>query len=377
MLVEKVVKIPAYTFNFRMYPNKEQRELIDKIILEVHKVCNMAVYDMFTNKVNTVEKPDKNNKGETVHFPNVNAIAKKEYLDKLRKNRPSAIIVPAYALSGKSGVFKRDLSKRLDAQVCEKNKKKQTNGKGVKRPIENSKAPYYSKKHPRRSYMVQEHFSKLTFNNDNKNVAYFNLAKVGKVKIRGLKGYLKNIKFDSSGMMDLKEYAKLHKEKSVMTTVKKDNCGDYYLQLSVNDIYKIVKIEEDKKEVGIDVGVSTLMTLSDGTKYNNPRFKNGKDGSVRKYRKTLNRQLARRYGYANIKFRNEIKKFKKENIIIEPSKRYMKTKMKKSKLERKVARQRKHHMENMILDVVRNASFIGIETLSVTDMYVKKNKSKK
>ena len=149
MLVEKVVKIPAYTFNFRMYPNKEQRELIDQIILEVHKVCNMAVYDMFTNKVNTVEKPDKNNKGETVHFPNVNAIAKKEYLDKLRKDRPSSTIVPAYALSGKSGVFKRDLSKRLDAQVCEKNKKKQTNGKGVKRPIENSKAPYYSKKHPR------------------------------------------------------------------------------------------------------------------------------------------------------------------------------------------------------------------------------------
>lgn len=89
MLVEKVVKIPAYTFNFRMYPNKEQRELIDKIILEVHKVCNMAVYDMFTNKVNTVEKPDKNNKGETVHFPKISSMTKKEYLDKLRTERPS------------------------------------------------------------------------------------------------------------------------------------------------------------------------------------------------------------------------------------------------------------------------------------------------
>lgn len=102
---------------------------------------------------------------------------------------------------------------------------------------------------------------------------------------------------------------------------------------------------------------------------------------VGKYRKKISNGFTyddlKYYGYDNAKFRNEIKKFKKENIIIEPSKRYMETKIKKSKLERKVARQRKHHMENMILDVVRNASFIGIETLSVTDMYVKKNKSKK
>lgn len=41
----------------------------------------------------------------------------------------------------------------------------------------------------------------------------------------------------------------------------------------MKDIYKIVKVEEEKREIGIDVGISTLMTLSDGTKYDNPRFK--------------------------------------------------------------------------------------------------------
>lgn len=377
MLVEKIIEIPNYTFNFRMYPNKEQRKLIDKIILEVHKVCNMAVYDMFTNKVNTVERPDKNNEGKTVHFPKISSMAKKEYLDKLRTERPSSTVIPAYALSGENGVFKRDLAKRLDAQVSEQNQKKKINGKGSKRPIENSKAPYYCKKHPRRSYTIQEHFSKLTFNKDNKNVAYFNLAKVGKVKIRGIKGYLKNIRFDSSGTMDLEEYTKLHKKNSVMTTVKKDNCGDYYLQLSVKDVYKIVKVKEEKKEIGIDVGVSTLITLSDGSKYENPKFKNGKDGSVRKHREMLCRQLSRRYGYSNNKFRTDMNELKKENVLLEPSKRYMETRIKRAKLERKVARQRKHHMENMVLDIVRSSSFIGIETLSVTDMYVKKNKSKK
>lgn len=377
MLVEKVIKIPVYTFNFRMYPNKEQSELIDRIILALHKACNMAVYDMFENKVNTIERPDQKNGGQTVHFPDVKSIAKKQYLDVLRSRREDIKLIPAGALSGENGVFLCDLSKRLDAQVSGENSNKKTNGKGVKRPIENSKPPYYSKKHPRTSYTYQEFLRKMSFNEENKNVAYFNLAKIGKVKIRGIKGYLKNIRFDCSCGMDFEEYANLHKTQQVLTTVKKDNCGDYFLQLCLKDVYKIVKVEEEKKEIGIDVGISTLMTLSDGTKYDNPRFKNGKDGSVRQHREILNRQLSRRQGSSNIEFREKLRELRKEDINLEPSKRYIETKIKKAKLERKVTRQRKYHMENMVLEVIRRSNFIGIETLSVKDMYVKKNKSEK
>ena len=377
MLVEKVIKIPVYTFNFRMYPNKEQSELIDGIILALHKSCNMAVYDMFENKVNTIERPDQKNAGQTVHFPDVKSIAKKQYLDVLRSRREDIKLIPAGALSGENGVFLCDLSKRLDAQVSGENSNKKTNGKGVKRPIENSKPPYYSKKHPRTSYTYQEFLRKMSFNEKNKNVAYFNLAKIGKVKIRGIKGYLKNIWFDSSCMMNFEEYVNLHKKQQILTTVKKDNCGDYFLQLCMKDIYKIVKVEEEKRDIGIDVGISTLMTLSDGTKYDNPRFKNGKDGSVRQHREMLNRQLSRRQGYSNIEFRKRLSELRKENVELKPSKRYIETKVKKAKLERKVTRQRKYHMENMVLEVIKRSDFIGIETLSVKDMYVKKNKSEK
>lgn len=377
MLVEKVIKIPVYTFNFRMYPNKEQSELIDGIILALHKACNMAVYDMFENKVNTIERPDQKNAGQTVHFPDVKSIAKKQYLDVLRSRREDIKLIPAGALSGENGVFLCDLSKRLDAQVSGENSNKKTNGKGVKRPIENSKPPYYSKKHPRTSYTYQEFLRKMSFNEENKNVAYFNLAKIGKVKIRGIKGYLKNVWFDSSCMMNFEEYVNLHKKQQILTTVKKDNCGDYFLQLCMKDIYRIVKVEEEKREIGIDVGISTLMTLSDGTKYDNPRFKNGRDGSVRQHREMLNRQLSRRQGYSNIEFRKRLSELRKENVELKPSKRYIETKFKKAKLERKVTRQRKYHMENMVLEVIKRSDFIGIETLSVKDMYVKKNKSEK
>ena len=72
-----------------------------------------------------------------------------------------------------------------------------------------------------------------------------------------------------------------------------------------------------------------------------------------------------------------MRELRKEDINLEPSKRYIETKIKKAKLERKVTRQRKYHMENMVLEVIRRSNFIGIETLSVKDMYVKKNKSEK
>ena len=83
------------------------------------------------------------------------------------------------------------------------------------------------------------------------------------------------------------------------------------------------------------------MTLSDGTKYDNPRFKNGKDGSVRQHREMLNRQLSRRQGYSNIEFRKRLSELRKENVELKPSKRYIETKVKKAKLERKVTRRKK------------------------------------
>lgn len=371
-MFERYVKLPVYTINLRLYPTSSQKETIDTIIHELHKACNIAVYDMFTNLTNTTEREDKESK-QKIHFPNINTMTKKDYLEKLREERPSISIIPASALSGKNGVFKRDLSKRLDAQVSEGNQKKKTNGKGVKRPIENSKAPYYSKKHPRRSYTYQETLSKIIFNETNDNVVHLNLNKVGRIKARGMKNYLRILRFDETCNMTLKEYCELHKRTAYLFTIKKDNCGDYFVQICLKNVYKLIKDSDNKKEIGIDVGVTDLMILSDGTKYSNPRFKNGKHGEVQKHREQLHRQLSRREGFANIKFRE---KYKVDHDTL-PSKRYQETKLQAAKLERKVARQRKHHMENMVLDVIRQSSFIGIENLSVKDMMknVKKNKS--
>ena len=244
-MFERYVKLPVYTINLRLYPTSSQKETIDTIIHELHKACNIAVYDMFTNLTNTTEREDKESK-QKIHFPNINTMIKKDYLEKLREERPSISIIPASALSGKNGVFKRDLSKRLDAQVSEGNQKKKTNGKGVKRPIENSKAPYYSKKHPRRSYTYQETLSKIIFNETNDNVVHLNLNKVGRIKARGMKNYLRILRFDETCNMTFKEYCELHKRTAHLFTIKKDNCGDYFVQICLKNVYKLIKDSDNK-----------------------------------------------------------------------------------------------------------------------------------
>lgn len=379
-MIEELVPITVYTMNLRMYPTKKQRKIIDGNIRALEKACNKTVYDMFTYKTNTTEKPDSENKENFVHFPDITSMKKKKHLDYLRNTCPELANVPASSLSnGKISVFD-DISKRLAAQASDKNEKKSINGNGngAMRPIEYSKPVYYNKKHPKKSYKYQDRMSKIILT-DNPNVIKFNLAKVGTVKTRGLKGYAKILRFGENGQYDFYEFInnKLFmnekgSEKMIFVTVKKDNCGDYFLQLCFSKIkmFKIIKIEKNRDQVGIDVGVSSLMTLSNGKKYDNPRFKNGKDNSVKKHRVALHKKLSRKYGFANKKFRDDYKEVKnKENIFLKPSKKYLETQNKISKLERKVARKRKHHMENIVLDIVRKYDYIAIETLSVKSMY--------
>ena len=377
-MIEELVPITVYTMNLRMYPTKEQRKIIDGNIRALEKACNKTVYDMFTYKTNTTEKPDSENKENFVHFPDITSMKKKEHLNYLRSLYPELNNVPARALSNaKMSVF-NDLSKRLAAQVSDKNKNKAINGNGAMRPVEKSKPVYYNKKHPKRSYKYQEIMSKIKLT-DNPNVMKFNLAKVGIIKTRGLKGYSELLRFGENGEYNFYDFIdnKLFlnekgQAKQIFATVKKDNCGDYFLQLCLSGIkmFKVIKREKKRKQVGIDVGVGSLMTLSNGEKYDNPRFKNGKDNSIKKHRIALYKKLSREYGFANEKFRNDYKEIKnKENIFLKPSKKYLETQNKISKLERKVARKRKHHMENMVLDIVRKYDYIAIETLSVKSMY--------
>ena len=95
--------IPNYSMKCRLYPNKEAKEMIDRIINGVEKAYNIATYDMITNHTNTKEFATEN--GGTLHYADYNKITNAKYLNWLREQHEDISFVPGGALSGKSGVF--------------------------------------------------------------------------------------------------------------------------------------------------------------------------------------------------------------------------------------------------------------------------------
>lgn len=349
-------KISNYTVKCRLYPNKSQMKKMNDSIHAVHVYHNAVVYDMFVNLLNTNEKLDKDS-GKTIHFPDLSKATKKNYKNKIAEMNPCISNAPAGALTTNYGVILCDLKKQLESQVSGENVNK---GKAI-RPVENSKPQYYSKSHPRRSYTYAESFGKISFS-ENKNVFYIDLAKVGKVKVRG---FNMNLRFDPSCCIDFKEYVSHNKNQKMKVTISKDNCGEYNISILFKEVYKLVKnIPEKKQEKGVDVGVVDIAILSDGTKYKNKKIKDGMNGENKRKRKVLHRRLNRAWGYSNEIFREE----RKKDSTLKPSKGYWKAKQKLAKFERDIKRKRRLENDYITLDIVRKSSFIGIESLSVTEM---------
>lgn len=99
----------------RLYPNKEAKEMIDRIINGVEKAYNIATYDMITNHTNTKEFATEN--GGTLHYADYNKITNAKYLNWLREQHEDISFVPGGALSGKSGVFFADHQKAMSHKL--------------------------------------------------------------------------------------------------------------------------------------------------------------------------------------------------------------------------------------------------------------------
>ena len=303
-------KVPNYTMKCRIYPNKSQQEIIDKILHGIRIAYNVTMYEMITNLKNTKETKDKK-ENKTIHFPQFSSMVKKEWLDYLRTNYPAVKEVPAGCLSSSVyGIFSCDAKKAWESLG--------------KKPVEFYKPFFYSTKKPRTSYSYQETFSKFSFSDTNKNILYINLNKLGKVKIRG---WNQKIRFD-------------------------ENCS--------KDFASFIKEANNKEELGIDVGLKDIAICSNGDKYENKHFAK----KEKRHKKILNRQCSRRWGWSNQEFR----KARKENPDLTPSKRYEKTMLSMRKLDNKISRKRDLYNHETSLHIVSSATSIAVESLNVKGM---------
>lgn len=130
--------------------------------------------------------------------------------------------------------------------------------------------------------------------------------------------------------------------KPTTVTITKDCCGRYFVSLCLDEPDKIA-LPKTGKQVGIDLGISRLATLSDGTRYANPRH-------TAKYAAKL--ALAQRALSSKKK----------------GSGRWKRQKGKVAKIHAKIADSRKDVLDKLTTDLVRRFDVIAIEDLNVRGM---------
>ena len=125
-------------------------------------------------------------------------------------------------------------------------------------------------------------------------------------------------------------------------TVKKDSVGDFYVTFTTDD----AGLEPEPKTghaAGFDFGIKTLLTCSDGMKYESPEFYRKGANKV----KQANRNLSRKKRSSN---------------------NHKKAKLHLTRTHRKIERQRTDHHWKLALELVRKFDWIFFEDLNLDGM---------
>lgn len=357
-------KVEAYPMKIRLYPTKEQAKTIDSWLLGLQKAYNMTLYAL---KEGVPELRQKSKDGST-EFPNWKYIGSKAWLDSLRERSSYVASVPGGCLSSSvGGALGADIKKAWESQgklpVDKWFQARDEKGHLIVR--------WYSRGRTRNSAYLQVEARKIV--QQGKSV-FITLQKGFNVKARG---WNEKIRFSEDLTQSFFDKYREDKRK-VGVRISRDNCGDYYAVISLKDVYRPVKVESERRSVGVDAGTRVMATDSDGMTYENPRIKKRNEAE----KAELDRQLARRFGARNEQFRAECKAARKYNKshqeeiaekVVElkrvlPSKRYLKAQLKLSKLERKAARQRDMVQHIHAAQIVAKANLVAIEHLNVEGM---------
>ena len=127
--------------------------------------------------------------------------------------------------------------------------------------------------------------------------------------------------------------------------ISQDACGDWFASFSVilPETYVYPHLCESQATVGIDVGIKTLVTLSDGTKIENPRALRSQERKLRRLQRSLSRK------------QRGSKRKEKARILL-------------ARVHRRVTRIRRDASHQVTSRLVKAFRVIGIEDLNVKGM---------
>ena len=145
-------------------------------------------------------------------------------------------------------------------------------------------------------------------------------------------------------------------------TVSKTASGKYYVSLLVETI--TITLPKTQSKIGIDLGLTDFIVLSDGTKVANPKFLSKLQAQLTREQKIL---AKRREGA------------KAANRKLSDSRNYQKQKTKVAKVAKvyeRITNCRKDFMHKLSFNLIKNHDLIAIEDLNVKGMVKNKKLSK-
>lgn len=268
------------SFKYRIYPNKSQQMLFAKTF-----GCIRVIWNANVEFFNSYDK--KTN-------PNPKLIQKSDLI----KDKPWLNDVSAAAIQQKVRDFKETVS-----QFFSKTRKKKIN-----RPVFKRKSDNQSYRLPNQKFSIKENKIRL--------------EKIGLVKM--------------SVDRIIPENSKI-----ISCTISKNYCGQYFVSISVDTI--IVHKNKTRKSVGIDLGLKSFATLSDGIAIDNIKFFREKQSEIAIMQKHLSRK-------------------------IKGSNRYRKNKFRIARIHNKIANKRNYFLHTVTTKIINDYDIICIEDLNISGM---------
>ena len=134
-------------------------------------------------------------------------------------------------------------------------------------------------------------------------------------------------------------------------TISRKPSGKYFVSLLVETI--VNELPKTQSNIGIDLGLTDFIVLSDGSKVANPKFLSKLQGKLARAQKVL----AKRRAAA-----------KAEQRKLSDSRNYQKQKLKVAKVYEKITNTRKDFLHKLSFNIIKNHDVIAIEDLNVKGM---------
>lgn len=278
-------------YKFRIYPTEEQKILIAKTI-----GCSRFIFNHFLAKWNDTYKAT--GKGLTYNSCSSQLTQLKKELVWLKEVDSIAI---QSSLKNLADAYSRFFKKQNDAPRFKSKKNK-----------------------------VQSYTTKHT----NGNIA-----------IEGNK-----IKLPKLGLVRFAKSREVH-GRILNATVRRNPSGKYFVSILVET--EVQPLEKTGSSVGIDVGLKDFAILSDGTKYENPKWLRKLENKLTKEQRILSR-------------RKELAIKQKRKLS--DAKNYQKQKRKVARIHEKITNARTDYLQKISTEIIKNHDVIGIEDLQVSNM---------